>query len=173
MNFQIREFRDDDPVTEITALLHRAYKPLADAGMKFVASYQDDERTLRRIKTGRCFLLLHDRNILGLITYYAPDKKRTDWPAIYVEEGSAHFGLFAIEPTLQKHGYGSMLINHIEQFAVAEGNHTLSFDTAENAAHLISYYSKRGFHFAAHHQWADTNYRSVIMKKILKKSSRP
>ena len=167
MNFQIREFQDSDPVSEITALLHLAYKPLADDGLKYLASYQDDERTLSRIKTGRCFLLTYGPKISGIITYYAADKNRADWPEIYLEDGSAHFGQFAIEPALQKHGLGSILMNYIEQFALAEGNHTLCFDTAESATHLINYYSKRGYHFAAYHQWDTTNYRSVIMKKHL------
>jgi GNAT superfamily N-acetyltransferase len=167
MNFNISEYQDGNPVSEITALLHRAYKPLADAGLKYAASYQNDERTLRRIKTGRCFLLNDGLKVSGIITYYAPDKNRADWPKIYTEDGTAHFGQFAVEPTLQKHGLGSMMINYIEQFALTEGNHTLCFDTAESAGHLINYYSKRGYYSAGFHHWKMTNYRSVIMKKDL------
>jgi ribosomal protein S18 acetylase RimI-like enzyme len=167
MVFKIREFRDSDPVSEITDLLHRAYKPLADAGWKYVASYQDDTRTLHRIKTGRCFLLTDQDKIIGTIVYYTTLYNRPDCPAIYNETGFSHFGQFAVEPFFQKQGLGSMLMNHVEQFAQAEGNHTICFDTSEHAHHLIDYYKKRGYEFAAYHQWVDTNYRSAIMKKVL------
>jgi ribosomal protein S18 acetylase RimI-like enzyme len=167
MNMLIREFRDNDPVSDITMLLHRAYKPLSDAGLKFVASWQDDDRTLKRIKTGRCFLLINDKKIAGTITYYAPDKSRTDWPELYKQDKVAHFGQFAVDPSLQKQGMGNMLLDHLERFAISEGDDTIAFDTAETAYSLINYYRKRGYSFADYHQWNDTNYRSVLMKKSL------
>jgi GNAT superfamily N-acetyltransferase len=170
MVFKIREFRDSDPVSEITDLLHRAYKPLADAGWKYIASYQDDARTLRRIKTGKCFVLTEADKIVGTIVYYTTLHNRTDCPMIYNKTGFAHFGQFAVEPFLQKQGLGGMLMNHVEQVALAEGNHAICFDTSEDAHHLINYYKKRGYEFEAYHQWKDTNYRSVIMKKALSRS---
>jgi GNAT superfamily N-acetyltransferase len=167
MKFQVREFQDSDPISEITDLLHRAYKPLADAGLMYVASYQDDDRTLRRIKTGKCFVLTDHENIVGTITYYAADRNRTDWPPLYIENGFAHFGQFAIEPSLQKQGLGSMLMDHVEQYAYENDSLNIGFDTSEQASDLIKYYQKRGYEFAAYHQWADTNYRSVVMRKSL------
>ena len=167
MVYKIREYRDSDPVIEITDLLHRAYKPLADAGWKYVASYQDDARTLRRIKTGKGFVLTEADKIVGTIVYYTTMHNRTDCPPIYNETGVGHFGQFAVEPFLQKQGLGSMLMNHVEQYALAEGDHTICFDTSEHAQHLIDYYKNRGYEFAAYHQWADTNYKSMVMKKAL------
>lgn len=170
MNILIREFQDTDPIPEITALLHRAYKPLADAGMKYVASHQDDARTLSRIKKGKCFLAIQNDRIIGTIAYYTSLHNRPDVPPIYNENGMAHFGQFAVEPGWQKQGIGSLLINHIECFALAEGNHSMSFDTAESAGHLIDYYTRKGHEFDSYHQWDMTNYRSVVMKKALSDS---
>lgn len=167
MNILIREFQDTDSIPEITALLHRAYKPLADAGLKYVASYQDDARTLRRITSGKCFIAAQNEKIIGTISYYTSRYNRPDAPDLYNKEGVAHFGQFAVEPNAQKQGIGSLLMDHVEQLALYQGNHTVSFDTAEVALGLISYYTKRGYKFEAYHQWDMTNYRSVVMKKAL------
>ena len=167
MKFRVREFQDSDPITEITTLLHRAYKPLADAGLKYVASYQDDERTLKRIKTGKCFVAIDQGRIIGTIVFYTSKHNRIDCPALYYENGVGHFGQFAVEPEFQKQGLGTMLMSIIERYALSLGHHTISFDTSAKALTLIKYYEKRGYEFAAYHQWADTNYRSVVMKKTL------
>jgi GNAT superfamily N-acetyltransferase len=166
MEFEIREFRDSDSVSEITVLLHRAYKPLADAGLRYLASHQNNDKTLERIKTGKCFVAEDRQRLIGTITYYG-SKSKNSAPLLYRENGVANFGQFAVEPALQKQGLGSMLMNHVEQYAMAEGNHTICFDTSEHAHHLIDYYKKRGYGFEAYHQWEVTNYRSVIMKKSL------
>lgn len=167
MNFQIRQYTDNDPVPEITALLHRAYKPLADAGMNYLASYQTDTKTLQRLKTGIGFLALDGEKVIGTVTFYAPNSERLDWPPLYKETGIAHFGQFAVDPSYQKRGVGSMMMDHVEQIAIDTDHHTMSFDTSENAADLIRYYTKRGYEFEDYHQWDTTNYRSVLMKKRL------
>jgi GNAT superfamily N-acetyltransferase len=167
MKIFVREYAEADSISEITELLHRAYKPLADLGMRYLASYQDDGETLNRIMSGRCFLALDSTKIVGTITYYTPDINKIHWPPIYQESGVAHFGQFAIDPSYQKNGIGTMMMNHVEYFAVSEGNRVMCFDTSENAHPLIDYYTKRGYHFAVYHQWEVTNYRSVIMQKSL------
>lgn len=45
-----------DDLSALTALLHRAYAPLAAAGMRFVASHQSPDRTRRRIALGECWV---------------------------------------------------------------------------------------------------------------------
>ena len=45
----IRLFTPADSILEMTRLLHLAYKPLLEQGMKYHASHQDDAVTLRRL----------------------------------------------------------------------------------------------------------------------------
>jgi len=44
----------------------------------------------------------------------------------------------------------------------------VAVDTAEGAAHLITFYRARGYRQVAYAQWDHTNYRSVILSKRLK-----
>jgi hypothetical protein len=38
--YSIRPLRDDDSISDLTALLHRAYKPLLDMGLRYLATHQ-------------------------------------------------------------------------------------------------------------------------------------
>ncbi len=77
------------------------------------------------------------------------------------------FGKFAVEPEYQCKGVGGMLMDYLEKYVKEKGIKELALDTAEQAQHLIDYYSKRGYKQIGYHQWSVTNYRSVVMSKIL------
>ena len=44
-----RQISEKDSLIELTKLLNKAYKSLADMGFRYVASYQDAEQTKKRI----------------------------------------------------------------------------------------------------------------------------
>ena len=93
-----------DSIGELTDLLHRAYKPLDDMGLKFSATRQDDNVTLERIQDGKCFVAVYDGCLVGTITYYFPvlaRHKRTPW---LERPGVAVFAQFAVEPAFQQRG---------------------------------------------------------------------
>ena len=164
----IRSWRSTDSIPELTRLLHRAYKPLADMGLRFVATYQDDEMTRKRISVGTCFVAQREPEgvMVGTINYRPPGAADgTPW---YELPTVAYFGQFAVEPALQRAGIGEMLLNAAEQAAKCDGATELAFDTSEQATHLIAYYSRRGFRFIEHVRWPDVNYRSVVMSKGLR-----
>lgn len=46
----IRLLRESDSIPGITEMLHRAYAPLAEAGMRYLASHQDDTMTQERTR---------------------------------------------------------------------------------------------------------------------------
>ena len=167
-SISIRSWRSTDSIPELTRLLHRAYKPLADMGLRFVATYQDDEMTRQRISVGKCFAAQcePDGVIVGTINYRPPGAADgTPW---YEASNVAYFGQFAVEPALQKMGIGRMLLLAAEHAARTDGATELAFDTSEQAAHLIEYYTRRGFRFIEHVRWPDVNYRSVVMSKGLR-----
>jgi GNAT superfamily N-acetyltransferase len=165
MSILIRQWRSTDSIPELTKLLHRAYKPLADMGLRFVATYQDDEMTRKRIGVGTCFVAERDGMIIGTINYRPPGAADgTPW---YEARGVAYFGQFAVEPALQHAGIGKMLLTAAEDAARSDGATELAFDTSEQATHLIEYYTRHGFRFIEHVRWPDVNYRSVVMSKSL------
>jgi GNAT superfamily N-acetyltransferase len=162
---QIRPWQSSDSVSELTQMLHRAYRPLAEAGLNFLASHQDDEMTLKRLSKGTCFVAESQGRIIATICYRrAGLMKGSPW---YERPEVAYFGQFAVEPQMQRQGVGSMLLAHIEQQAQRDGAHELAFDTSEQASQLIDYYRRRGYRFIEYVKWDVVNYRSMLMSKTV------
>lgn len=164
--YEIRKFDESvDSIDEITDLLHRAYKRLADMGLNFVATHQDSDETRTRLVKGDGFVLYTAGKLVGTITLYKErSKSRCEW---YRNQGVSYFGQFAVEPGLQNNGIGSRLMEFIEDYAKQNGLGEIALDTSEKALHLIDYYTKRGYRFIQYHQWDRVNYRSVVMSKKL------
>ncbi|MDZ4746172.1 MAG: GNAT family N-acetyltransferase [bacterium] len=161
----IRAVGEDDDVQAITHLLHRAYKPLADVGMRFVATYQDEHMTRERFASGHGFVAIENNVIIATITIYpAQHNNKCLW---YNFPGVWHFGQFGVEPVHQSIGVGSLLLSFAEHYAHMQGADELALDTAETAAELIEFYAARGYCNAGHVQWDITNYRSVVLSKKL------
>jgi GNAT superfamily N-acetyltransferase len=165
MQVKVRPLADSDSITELTQLLHRAYAQLADMGLKFVATHQDDETTKHRLKDAECYVAERDGRIVGTILLRPPGKSRgCDW---YNRPDVAVFGQFGVEPSEQGQGIGGVLLDHVELRARETNAAELALDTAESAHHLIALYTKRGFRIVGNVKWEPVNYRSVIMSKRL------
>lgn len=152
-------------VGELTRILHSAYRPLAEQGMKYLASHQPPEKTLERLLEGESYLCFNEDELVGTITLY--HSKPESSCEYYRRENVFSFGQFAIRPELQRLGFGSKIMDFIETRAKARGATELALDTSEHAHHLISSYSKRGYQIVATTKWDVTNYESVIMTKAL------
>ena len=166
----IRPLQAEDDLADLTDLLHRAYRPLAERGLRYLATHQDVATTQRRCAEGDCFVAELDGRIVGTLTLscHAPDRSNgTPW---YERPDVAHFGQFAVEPALQRRGIGRALIEAVEHRAIDRGMAELALDTAEPAQHLVRWYERLGFRFIEYAQWRVTNYRSVILSKALPKS---
>ncbi|MBN8569212.1 MAG: GNAT family N-acetyltransferase [Ignavibacteria bacterium] len=166
---EIVRFTENDPVEELTDLLHASYKRLADMGLKFVATYQTAEYTKNFIKNGECFVIKNEEDkIIATVMYYnSAFMKEEDTPEWYLKDEVAYFGKFAVHPDLQCKGIGGKMMDFLEEYAKSKSKTELALDTSEKALHLIEYYEKKGYRFIHHHQWDVTNYRSVIMSKKL------
>lgn len=161
----IRAFRSSDSVNEITNLLHRSYKQLADMGFRYVATHQDDSETEKRLKGGISYVALSEGKIISTVTLYKNSKNhKAEW---YRHKNIAHFGQYAVLPGYQNKGLGNFMMTVIENKAKVLGAIELALDTSEGADHLIQYYEKRGYRFIDYINWEVTNYRSVIMSKNL------
>lgn len=166
-NFQIRCWCPEDSISELTALLHKSYKTLADMGLNYVAASQDDAETLKRISSAEsCFIGLYKGKIMATLSLYKPKaSKKCAW---YNQENVAKLGQFAVMPDFQKCGIGNQLMAFAEEKArTFDGVTELALDTAESAYHLIAYYEKRGYRRVDKVQWTQSNYPSVILSKAL------
>ena len=159
----IRPLGPTDSITELTALLHRAYAPLAAMGLRFWATHQSEDDTRKRISQGTCLVAVADNAICGTILF--KDAGQTRGCPWYDLADIASIAQFAVEPSLQTKGLGRQLMARAEDLAIATGAQELAHDTAEPAAHLVAWYTRLGYRFIEHAQWQHTNYRSVVLSK--------
>lgn len=61
------------------------------------------------------------------------------------EGAAAHFGMFAVEPTLQAGGTGSALLAAAEDRARAWGCSAMDLEVVAQRAELIAWYERRGY----------------------------
>lgn len=164
---ELRLLQPSDSFDEMTKMLHISYKQLADMGLRFLATHQDEETTKSRALTnGLCIVAIANHKIIGTIVVNFPGW--TKGTAFYEQSHVAHFGQFAVLPEFQKTGLGSLLLDITEQLAfTALGATELALDTSEHAHHLLEYYSKRGYRFIEYVQWDVTNYLSKTLSKSI------
>lgn len=162
----IRKLQAGDSLAELTELLHRAYRELAEAGLRFTATHQTVETTARRVQEGECWVAELDGKLVGTIVWVRPDPE--DRVAYYRHPHVAHFGQFGVCPHHRGLGIGQALLQRVEQEAAHAGYTELALDTSENATHLIALYEKWGYAQVATHDWRPgVNYLSVVMSKPL------
>jgi GNAT superfamily N-acetyltransferase len=149
----------------ITDLLHRAYAPLGAAGMNYSAVDQDEAETLRRLQLGTAIVgLMSDRIIAtGTVNLEPVRGISTTYRAL----DTAHFGQFAVEPSLQATGIGGDLLSRLEAIAKNAGKTFIACDTAVPARHLIAYYLRRGYKVVERVQWRGKTYQSDVLRKRL------
>lgn len=169
----IRTLTPDDSLEDLTELLHRAYAPLAERGLRYLATYQDVETPRARKTKGRCFVACVGTTLVGTITLYPPrtglnhGNLESDEPEWYQQPGVAGFGQYGVEPAWKGQGIGRALHATVEQAARDLGAVELACDTAAPATALIEMYARWGYRVVAETRWDVTNYRSVILSKQL------
>lgn len=153
-------------IPALTEILHRAYAPLLQQGLRYWASHQPPEVTLSRLQEGEGYLLFLGEKLIGTVSLNegARKKEKCDY---YSRPGVYYFSQFAIDPAYQGMNYGKEAIAFLEKRARELGASELALDTSEKAADLIRRYSKLGFKIVSETRWADVNYRSVILSKKL------
>ncbi|WP_454673841.1 GNAT family N-acetyltransferase [Achromobacter pestifer] len=168
-SIEIRRFTPDDEVGSLTALLHRAYAQLGAMGLKFKAVDQSDAVTRSRMAAGECYVAVAGTTLLGTVLYIPP--LRTAGTPWLDRPDIASLHQLGVEPSLQRSGLGTRLMEWAEARAIACGAREIALDTAEPATHLQAWYASRGYRPIESAQWAHTNYRSIIMSKPLGLSS--
>ena len=165
VGLQVRAIEPRDSYQELTELLHRAYRELAEMGQQFHATHQDASVTRRRAERGECYVGELSGKLVATITFYPSD--RTHGCPWYDRPEVSSAGQLGVDPSLRRHGIGGHLLDLVERRAHETGAREIAIDTSENATHLIALYTRRGYRFVEHAQWDVTNYRSVILSKTV------
>ncbi len=162
-----------DSFEDLTRLLNTAYRRLGDMGLNYVAVNQGVDTTRKRVGTASaCWVAKKNGALVGTICYYE-NPRHESAPAWYSRNDVCYFGQFAVDPSLQRLGIGSLLLAKAEERAIDDAKREFACDTAGAAAHLIAVYARRGFRIVGTHQWAHGTYGSVVLSKRLGIDVRP
>src|SRR4051812_32357994 len=115
--FEIVKFDEEKHqhlIEQLTEMLHSAYRPLAEKGMKYQATHQSSDITLKRLKKGDSFLGFIDGELISTITVVKEDPNEPcEWykkPEVYF------FTQFAVQPSYQGNGLGKRLMDFVEGY---------------------------------------------------------
>jgi ribosomal protein S18 acetylase RimI-like enzyme len=154
----LRLVKDSD-IPVIRNLVNTAYKELADMGLNYTATYQDEEITRNRISKGRAFALEKKHEIIGTALFSEKN--------YFTFRKSGYVSQLAILPALKRFGLGTLLMNFCEEMAIVEGFEAVQLDTAKPALHLVTWYQKQGYKIVGEMKWDGKTYESWIFEKIL------
>lgn len=164
MNFSLpSEIRlathEDAPA--ITQLVNEAYRELADMGLNFTGTFQDETITIERMKDAEVYLMHRNGELIASMNLSVKELDDSEDRCIYIHQ-------LAVKPDQKRQGIGSYLMNLAEARASASGVGLIELDTAIPAKHLVSMYQRRGFVAIKEVHWDGKTYRSYIMEKRLK-----
>ncbi|MEM8756353.1 MAG: GNAT family N-acetyltransferase [Planctomycetota bacterium] len=168
-DISVRRYLIDDPVLAITHLLHRAYARQRAMGLDPLAGRQDEKTTLDRVLASECYLAVAEPagarqpQIVGVILFNEHEK--VSFPDAFLEPGTAHFAMFAVDPELQGIGIGVRLLETVEARAREVGAGRLALSMAEPDTALRRYYERRDYQLLETWRWPYTNYTSLILAR--------
>lgn len=165
----VRALRATDAPAELTALLHRAYRPQVEMGLRPLAGRQSEDVTRDRVHSGECFVATAPdgpqgaERIVGMILLQ--EKEAAAFPPTFQRAGVTHFSLFAVEPDMQGRGIGHALLDAVIARSRELGAREIALSMAEPDTKLLRWYERQGFTIVEFWQWPYTNYRSAILSK--------
>jgi len=158
-SIQFRLASDAD-VPALRILVNSAYQQLADLGLNFTGTYQDEEITRERMLNNDVYLAFVNDAFVGTISLEVETHKGK-LPVLYLTQ-------LAVAPKYKRQGLGRILLRWAEEKAKEKGIYRLQLDTAAPATHLVKLYLSLGFEIIEEVQWDGKTYRSYIMEKYLK-----
>lgn len=180
---KVRLLHPSDSLEDVTAMLHRAYAGQVAMGLAPLAGRQSVETTRQRCASGECYVAAMPaahadlavlppacdsraaERIVGVILFH--EIEDAEGPAWFRRRDVDYFSQFGVEPAIQGHGIGTILLDTVERRAIDCGSIEIGLSMAEPDERLRAFYERRGYRFIEHWQWPYTNYRSVILSKPL------
>lgn len=150
----------DVDVPALRKLVNAAYQELADMGLNFTGTYQDDAITRRRMQDAEVHMLFLETELIASINVSIKEIENSSDKCLFINQ-------LAVRPDQKRRGIGSYLLDLAEDRARRLELSRLRLDTAIPATHLVKWYERRGYATIEEVQWQGKSYRSYIMEKRL------
>lgn len=149
----------DADVPALRKLVNVAYQELADIGLNFTGTYQDEAITRERMQGKEVLLAFMQTELVGTLSFSVRDQ----------DDGHTvlYLGQFAVAPERKRQGIGRQLLYRAEERAKQLGLNRLRLDTAMPATHLVQLYKSHGYGIISQVKWEGKTYESLIMEKVL------
>ena len=162
----IRRVEAHDGLVLLTDLVHAAYAPHAEGGLRFWGTHQSVDDTSKRLSSGQGFLALAKGEMVGTITV-RPPQESSPVPLFRMADVWS-FCQFAVRPDLNGLGVGKALHEVALLHAASQGAKRMALDTAAPAAGLIRMYKSWGYEDCGTCDWRPhTNYLSTLMVRAV------
>lgn len=130
-----------DDVEALVALVTSAYR-----GEESTAGWTTEHHLLRGQRTDAAMVTLAVADPDGTVALAERDGVLLGCIQVTRAGAAAHFGMFAVDPTLQAGGVGSALLAHAEALARDEwGCTSMDLEVIAQRDQLIAYYERRGY----------------------------
>jgi len=164
MQTETRRYRPGDDLEALTDLIHRAYAPHLELGLRYWGTHQPVSDTEKRLLAGHGLVMLHGSNYIGTATV-RPPQPGSPVP-LYRQSDVCSLSQFCVAPEYEGRGLGRRLHDFAVDTARLAGARTMALDTAKPATALIALYKAWGYAVVGECDWRpDTNYESVVMAK--------
>lgn len=138
---------------DINNCLHSAYKVWRDKGVDFGVLSQDAQATKNRIEGGYCLTALYNNELVGTISYNIIGNK------------GIYFFMLGVDEKYKNNGIATLILEHLEKFAISNGYKYIIADTSKKADWLLKWYQNRGYNKYTLFQYSNKDYQSVSLKK--------
>ena len=168
---KIRAISDADDLVAITDLVHAAYLPHAQSGLRYWGTHQSVDDTAKRIHSGTALVML-DGGRYPVIVIVRPPQSESAVP-LYRQSNVWSISQFFVSPEYKGKGYGRKLHEKALSFASDAGAEFMALDTAEPVNGLVAMYQTWGSSVVGSCDWwPHTNYKSVLMKRAISNRGR-
>jgi GNAT superfamily N-acetyltransferase len=138
LSFRTASTADVDPVV---ALVTAAYR-----GEASTVGWTSEDHLLKGQRTDRDMVTAAVEDPDGTVVLAERDDTLVGCLQLTRAGVAAHFGMFAVDPTLQAGGVGSALLAHAEDLARGWGCTSMDLEVIAQRDLLIAYHLRRGYH---------------------------
>ncbi len=165
--FVIRPLRPDDDLVQITDLIHSAYAPHAQGGLRYWGTHQTVDDTAKRFAMGWGVVVTDPAG--SCIATCTVRRSQPESPVpLYRDPAVVSLSQFCVSPAHKGMGLGRLVHEQALQVARDAGATTMALDTAAPALALITMYESWGYRKVGACDWRPhTNYPSVLMARAV------